>query len=508
MYSKIISGAVMGVDGTMITVEADVNDGLPTLTMVGYLSSSVREAGERVRTALKNSGYHLPPKRITINLSPANVRKDGSGYDLPIALAVLMSLGISIEYDLSKTMVIGELGLDGTVKPISGVLPMVHMAYKEGMCSCIVPYENAGEAALINGIEVIPVRSLTEMMELVQGRLSINPYKDGFLADSSVQEDMSDIKGQEVMKRGMEIAAAGFHNVLMSGAAGAGKSMLARRLPSIMPELTLEESIEVTKIYSVSGMLKENSRLVNKRPFRSPHHTISAKALVGGGSVPRPGEISLAHKGVLFLDELPEFNKNTLEVLRQPIEDKRVTISRLNNNIVFPADFMLVAAMNPCPCGYYPNIKKCTCSSVQIKRYREKISGPLLDRIDINILVRPVEYKELFAGGSEESSEVIKLRVGSAIERQKWRYRTEGFSKNSELPSGILENYIKLGIREQAVLESVYEKKELSARGAYRIMKLARTIADLDEAADITMEHLQEAIFFRQSERSGELDGI
>lgn len=346
MYSKIISGAVMGVDGTMITVEADVNDGLPTLTMVGYLSSSVREAGERVRTALKNSGYHLPPKRITINLSPANVRKDGSGYDLPIALAVLMSLGISIEYDLSKTLVIGELGLDGTVKPISGVLPMVHMAYKEGMCSCIVPYENAGEAALINGIEVIPVRSLTEMMELVQGRLSISPYEGGFLADSSVQEDMSDIKGQEVMKRGMEIAAAGFHNILMSGAAGAGKSMLARRFPSIMPELTLEESIEVTKIYSVSGMLRENSRLVNKRPFRSPHHTISAKALVGGGSVPRPGEISLAHKGVLFLDELPEFNKNTLEVLRQPLEDKRVTISRLNNNIVFPADFMLVAAMN------------------------------------------------------------------------------------------------------------------------------------------------------------------
>ena len=503
MYSEIMSSAIRGVDGTIISVEADVNDGLPTFTMVGYLSSSVKEAGERVKTALKNSGYHLPPKRITINLSPADIRKDGSGFDLPIALAVLASMGLTFDIDLSRTLIVGELGLDGEVRAIPGVLAMVHYASLNGFDSCIVPYDNSAEAAMVNNIKVYGVKSLADAILFLQGAITIEPYVNHYAGKNGLEylkEDFSDIKGQDTLKRGMEIAAAGFHNVLMSGAAGAGKSMLARRLPSILPELTHEESIEVTKIYSISGLLRDNASLISKRPFRSPHHTISGRALVGGGSVPKPGEISLAHHGVLFLDELPEFSKNVLEVLRQPLEDKSVTIARVNSTYCFPADFMLVAAMNLCPCGYFPDMKRCTCSPTQIIKYREKISGPLMDRIDINMNVKPVEYDDIFSDRTGESSYQIRCRVKDAIAIQKKRYKDEGILFNSQLSGSLIRKHLILNEEQQEVLSCVFRTKKLSVRGTYRILKLARTIADLDRKDNIETAHLKEAIFFRNNE--------
>lgn len=506
MYSKIMSSAVSGIDGTIIGVEADVGEGLPAFTMVGYLSSSVREAGERVRTALRNSGFHLPPKRITINLSPADIRKEGSGFDLPIALAVLSSMGIAAEFNLEKTLIIGELSLDGQIRGIPGVLAMVHHAAKNGFDTFIVPYENAAEAKMVEGVTVYGVKSLSETVNIIQDMEYISPYVIEQPADFEFNciEDFAVIKGQNTLKRGMEIAAAGFHNVLMRGAAGAGKSMLAKRLPSIMPRLSHEESIEVTKIYSISGLLKENATLIKNRPFRSPHHTISSKALVGGGSIPKPGEISLAHKGVLFLDEFPEFSRNALEVMRQPLEDRSVVISRVNSTYRFPADVMLVAAMNLCPCGNYPDMKKCKCTPLQIRRYQERISGPLMDRIDINMEVLPVPYNDLFSYDTGESSETIRDRVSAAINIQKRRYENEGITFNSQLNASQIKKYINLKEEQQKLLEEVYEKQRLSARGTYRILKLARTIADLEQADDISLSHLKEAIFYRNSGMSYE----
>ncbi len=501
MYNKIISCAVLGIDGMAVNVEADIHDGLPTFTMVGYLSSSVREAGERVRTALKNSGYFLPPKRITINLSPADIKKEGSGFDLPIALAILLSMGITPKRDINNIAIVGELGLDGKVKPVNGVLPMVHHCYKNGIEHCIVPKENQAEAMLVRGMKVVGVNTLNEAVEYIEGISKISPktgdekYFDNENAEYDV--DFSDIKGQEVLKRGMEIATAGFHNVLMTGAAGAGKSMIAKRLPTIMPPLTFEESIEVTKIYSINGMLKNNEALIRARPFRAPHHSISNYAMTGGGRVPRPGEVSLAHNGVLFLDEIPEFNKNVLEVMRQPLEDRKITISRVNATYEFPSDFMLVAAMNPCPCGCYPNLKKCRCTPNQIKRYQGKISGPLLDRIDMNIEVRPLEYSELFAEKSGESSKTIRERVMKAIERQRIRYKDEGILFNSQLNGSLIKKFIILGEKEQYMLENYFKTMELSARGVHRILKLARTIADLDGSEIVNERHLTESIFYR-----------
>lgn len=505
MFSKIYSSAVLGMDGTIISVEADVNDGLPMFTMVGYLSSSVKEAGERVRTALKNSGYHMPPKRVTINLSPADIRKDGSGFDLPIAISVLLSFGITPVIDLEKTVIIGELGLDGEVKAVNGVLSMVHHCKKEGISLAIVPYDNINEAKLVNDMKIVGVSTLDEAACFIQGisceqKVIISSNKKNItLSCSEALPDYSEIKGQEMLKRGMEIAAAGFHNVLMSGAAGAGKSMMAKRLPTIMPRLNFQQSIEVTKIYSISGLLNDNKSLMDVPPFRAPHHTVSNKALVGGGAVPKPGEVSLAHNGVLFLDELPEFNKNVLEVLRQPLEDKHITISRVNATYKFPADFMLVAAMNLCPCGNFPNIKKCNCSPLQIKKYQSKISGPLMDRIDINMEVKPVKYQELFDIGKGESSKSIRCRVEMAREIQNRRYKNEAINFNSQLNGSLINKYIKLGDGEQKILEDVFKRYELSARGMYRILKLARTIADLDSSDKITEKHLVEAVFYRNN---------
>ncbi|MBQ8923677.1 MAG: YifB family Mg chelatase-like AAA ATPase [Lachnospiraceae bacterium] len=511
MFNKVISGTALGIDGALINVEADLSDGLPVLTLIGYLSSSVKEAGERVRTALKNSGYYIPPKRVTINLSPADIRKDGSGFDLPIAIAIVLSMGIIPDMDIDKTVIVGELGLNGEVKAVNGVLPIVYHAFENGISTCIVPKDNAMEAALVEGIRVIGVESLSETIDYIQGNIDIAPFDRGKINDETDRlkknYDFSEIKGQPMLKRGMEIAASGFHNVLMTGAAGAGKSMISKRLPTIMPKLSFDESIEVTKIYSVSGMLDKKSRLITDRPFRSPHHTISNHALTGGGSIPRPGEVTLAHNGVLFLDELPEFNKNVLEVLRQPMEDKKITISRVNATYSFPADFMLVAAMNPCPCGYFPDRNKCSCTPYQIRRYQQKISGPLLDMIDINIEVKPVRYDDIFSDYEEESSEIIRTRVEKARQIQKNRYIDDNISFNSQLEGKLIKKYIRLEDKVDEYFKGRLERFELSARGIDRILKLSRTIADMDGSEEITEEHINEAIFYRNSGIFGYKEG-
>lgn len=502
MYSRITSGGVLGVEGLLIQVETDITDGLPMFNMVGYLSSCVREAGERVRTALKNAGFLVPPKRITINLSPADIRKEGTAYDLPIAIGIMVSMGIIPAEKTENVLILGELGLDGRVNHVPGVLPVVHHAKKQGIVRCMVPEENAEEAAIISGVEVIPIRNLMEAEQYLNDSIAIEPaYVDAEALlnqnDWETLGDFSDIKGQEILKRGMEIAAAGMHNILMTGAAGSGKSMIAKRLPTILPKLTMEESIEITKIYSVAGLLKKNQSMITNRPFRAPHHTVSAAALTGGGNVPKPGEISLSHNGVLFLDELPEFNRAVLEVMRQPLEDRTVTIARINGTYHFPAGFMLVAARNPCPCGMYPDMNKCTCSYRQIKQYHARISRPLLDRIDINVNVRKVGYTDLFRETESENSAEIRKRVLSAQMVQKERYRKESIHFNSQLDGSLTKRYLQLGADEKKFLEAVFEKTEISARGFNRVLKIARTIADLAGMEHISEEHLKEALFFR-----------
>ena len=505
MFNKVYSGAVLGVDGTIISVESDVNDGLPTFTMVGYLSSSVREAGERVRTALKNSGYNMPPKRITINLSPANIKKEGSGFDAAIAMSIILSMGVKPCINMEETLIVGELSLDGTVKPVTGILPMVHHAGVQGFKRCIVPYENRYEAGIVKNVQVIGLRTLREMADYIKGISNLPECrndsfsKDTFYPDTK-KEDFSDIRGQEIAKRGLEIGAAGFHNIIMTGAPGGGKSMMARRISTILPPLSFDECMEVTKIYSISGLIGDGEALISQRPFRNPHHTISVHGLAGGGVNPKPGEISLAHKGVLFLDELPEFKRNSLEIMRQPMEDRKITISRVGCSYVFPADFMLVATMNSCPCGHFPNMKRCKCTSAQIKNYQNRISGPLMDRIDINLVIKPVLYEDLFERGEGESSKDIRERVNRAALIQKQRYREEKISFNSQLDGDLIKKYAVLTTEAQNLLESIFSKGDLSVRGTYRIIRLARTIADLCESSKIESIHLKEAVFYRNKE--------
>lgn len=507
MYSKVLSGLVQGVEGTLISVETDIHDGLPVMNMVGYLSSCVREAGERVRTALRNSDFSLPPKRVTINLFPADIRKEGTAFDLPIAVGILASMGIIPIDTINSILIIGELGLDGHVNSVSGVLAIVHHAYTCGVRSCIVPAGNSGEAAIIEGMTVIPVESLRELVDHLCGIHIIEPeYADVDAVLSSYMEeegDFSEVKGHETLKRGIEIAAAGMHNILMTGPAGAGKSMIARRIPSILPRLTLDESIEITKIYSVAGMLDEGHPVINRRPFRSPHHTISLHALSGGGRDPRPGEISLAHGGVLFLDELPEFSRNVLEVMRQPLEEGVVHISRLNGTYRFPADFMLVAARNPCPCGQYPDMNRCTCTVNQIRNYNARISKPLLDRIDINVEVRKVQYRELFEPQRGASSAEMRARVLAAQRLQQERYAGENIRFNSQMDSGMCSRYIRLGAAEKKFMEESFDRYRMTARGSNRVLKIARTIADLDGDENVQVRHLREAVFFRNSDGEG-----
>jgi magnesium chelatase family protein len=506
MFSKAYSATIHGIDGVVVQVEADVSDGLPSFEMVGYLSSEVKEAKERVRISLKNSGFRLTPKRITINLSPADLKKEGTAFDLPIAVTILSAFGYISQMNLEQTLIIGELSLNGEIKRVNGVLPIVHSAKELGFRRCIVPLANAKEGAVVSDIDVIGVDNLQQVVEYLNNDRHLEPeYVDLEILFSdkmtNMAYDFSDITGQEAAKRAILVAVCGMHNIMMIGPPGSGKTMLSKRIPSIMPELSFEESMEISKIYSVAGLLDNNHALVLERPFRSPHHTITTSALAGGGRIPRPGEISLASRGVLFLDELPEFNKNTLEILRQPLEDKSITIARLNGTYSYPSAFMLVAAMNPCNCGYYPDRKICNCSINSVKRYLNKISSPLMDRIDICTETLSVNYKELERNKKEISSEELRKEVKRVREIQLERYKNEEFKFNALLTPKHMNTYCKLEKEERKLLENVFQKMNLTARAYHKILKVARTIADLDGSERIKRIHLSEAISYRSLDK-------
>lgn len=501
MYSKVNTCVLQGLNGYIIEVETDLSRGLPVFNIVGLADTSIKESKERVRTAIKNSGYEFPLNRITVNLAPANLRKEGSQLDLSIAIGLLMAMGIVDNIHGNNIAFIGELGLDGKLNPIEGALPMVISMREFNIKKCIVPYDNRAESAVVEDIEIIPVKSLKQVVDFLNGDEYIEPYKTDNTMVDDIEEgynlDFSDIRGQESLKRALEVAAAGAHNTLIIGPPGAGKTMAARRLPTILPNLTFDEAVEVTKIYSVAGMLKSNA-LVKNRPFRAPHHTVSATSLIGGGRIPKPGEVSLAHNGVLFLDELPEFKKEAIEVLRQPMEDGVVTISRVNATLTYPSDFMMIASMNPCPCGYYGDpYHECSCTQGIIDRYLSKISNPLLDRIDIHIEVLPIDYKDLKDDRELDTSEEIRARVNKARRIQLGRYKDKNIYSNSQLGTKDIKKYCKLTREAEAIMKQAFKRYRFSARTYNKILKVGRTIADLDEDHIIRDKHILEAIRYR-----------